>query len=400
MDDLKEDLQESPPPNSATTLVPKQPEEEIGLLHHQLQEWVNGITKCLNEICSTASDGKLNKEQTVRITNLCRSVNNASSELAVEYQSLKQKTIVAHTNLQALRDKIDLQKQLQDLKKSIDETSKPNTGRFSFADIVKKGDNEFIQPTSNKSIAIYPSDISKSSEETKGLVQKIIRPEEMKLHVRGLRRTKNGGVIISTDSTDDIEKLKKSPQLISSGLTVNEPHKRKPRIVVIGVPTSMQEAEVFRCVYHQNLADQIPNLSLESFLSSIRLSHKSGKKDASSCNYIVEVPARIRKVLITKDRVFVHWSSCAVRDFTIVTRCYKCQHYGHAAKTCRSVASTCGHCGEQGHVMKDCKKKTDAPKCATCLAFKKPCNHKTGCPDCPARKIAEKNYINSVDYDL
>ena len=145
--------------------------------------------------------------------------------------------------------------------------------------------------------------------------------------------------------------------------------------------------------------DKSQNMTLDNFLTSIRLSHKSGKKDATSCNYVIEVPGHIRKALLANDRVFINWSSCPVRDFTLVTRCFKCQQYGHAAKTCKQENSTCGHCGEVGHTIKECTKKGDAPTCATCLHFKKPCNHKTGDAVCPAKNLAEKRYINSIDYE-
>jgi hypothetical protein len=262
-----------------------------------------------------------------------------------------------------------------------------------------KKNTRFVQPSNISSVAIYPTDKQKSSEETKSLVQQLIRPEEMKLHVRGLRKVKNGGVVISTDSKDDVLKLKQSTQLTTSGLTVDEPQKRKPRIVVIGVPATMEEAEVFKCIYHQNLADKMRDTPLEKFLSSTKLSHKSGKKNSDTCNYIIEVSASIRKALITNDRVFVNWSSCPVRDFTLVTRCFKCQQYGHAAKTCKMEVNICGHCGVVGHSIKECTKVADSPKCATCMHFKKPCDHETGNAECPARKIAEKRYLNSIDYE-
>lgn len=387
-------------PSTPEAVLKQVEESEISVLHtHQLNKWLKGIERCLDEICRIANEGKLNKEQAIRINSICRNVDNSTTELAVEYQSLKEKTRLNHAALNFVREKLDLHQQIQDLKQSINESCKPVAGPVSFSDMVKKGTNEYIQPSSEKLVAIYPPDKSTSSEETRTLVQQIIRPAEMNLHVRGLRKTKNGGVIISTNSKEDIEKLKQSPQLTSSGLTVDEPNKRNPRIVVIGVPTSMQETDVFQYIYQQNLADQHQgDLTLDSFMASIKLSHKSGRKDAESCNYIIEVPARIRKALISKDRLFINWSSCPVRDFTIVTRCFKCQQYGHAAKTCRAEACTCGHCGEIGHTMKDCLKRADTPKCATCLFFKKPSNHRTGDSDCPGRKMAEKKYINSIDY--
>lgn len=392
----------SPPPSPSQKPPPPAPTSEPDdapevIPTPEIQNWMTSIEQCLSEVCGISCEGKLNSDQKIRISNLCRKVSHGVSQMAVQYQSLKHKALVTHLSLQALKDNQDLSQQLQELK-SIVEAPKPVSGT-SFADMVKKTNNSYVQPNSLSSIAIYPMDKKTSSEETKSLVQKIIRPEEMKLHVRGLRKTRNGGVIISTDTKKDIEKLKQSAQLTSSGLTVDEPHKRKPRISIIGVPTSMQEMEVFKCLYQQNLADKLPDSTFEGFLSTIKLSHKSGRKDAETCIYVLEVSADIRKALINSARVFINWSSCPVRDFTLVTRCYKCQQYGHAAKTCREDTNTCGHCGVVGHDIKQCSKKSDSPKCATCLHFKKPCNHKTGDAECPAKQMAEKRYINSIDYE-
>ena len=85
-----------------------------------------------------------------------------------------------------------------------------------------------------------------------GTRQKIIRPEQMNLHVSG-RKPKHGGAIISTETKDDADKLKHSVQHSKSGLHADEPSKRKPRIVVVGVPTCLTENEVCMCIFEQNL---------------------------------------------------------------------------------------------------------------------------------------------------
>lgn len=381
-----------PPPQK-----PDQKDDLEVITTPELQNWMMTIEQSLKEVCTIAAEGKLNMDQKLRINTLCRKVSNGTSQMAVHYQSIKAKAVHYHHTVKILENQLDLSQKLQNLEKAIGESVRPALGT-SFADMVKKGANNFIQPINVSSVAIYPNDKLKTSEETKSLVQKIIRPDQMKLQVRGLRRTKNGGVIISTETKDDIEKLRQSVLLTKSGLTVDEPHKRKPRVVIIGVPTSMPEQEVFTCLYHQNLAEKLTDCSLETFLTTVKLSHKSGKKDAETCNYVVEVTAVIRKALMSNDRVFVNWSSCPVRDFTLVTRCYKCQQYGHAAKSCRQTSYTCGHCGDLGHSVKECEKKADEPRCATCMHFKKPDKHSTGAADCPAKTMAEKRYINSIDY--
>ncbi|XP_063370330.1 uncharacterized protein LOC134658608 [Cydia amplana] len=387
------------PPGPTPANMPQEEEPPKVFPTSDIQTWLKKIELNLHDVCSTSAEGKLNTDQKIRINNLCRNVSHLASQMAIEYQSLKSHAVQAYQSRQAHQEKMDLVQRIQELKESIEESSQQVSGPVSFADALKKNGTRYVQPSNISSVAIYPVDKLKSSEETKSLVQKIIRPEEMKFHVRGLRKIKNGGVVISTDSKEDVIKLKQSALLMTSGLTVDEPQKRKPRIVVIGVPADMQEPEVLKCIFHQNLADKLQDWSLEKFMASTKLSHKSGKKDAETCNYIIEVSGAIRKALITNDRVFVNWSSCPVRDFTLATRCFKCQLYNHAAKTCKMETHICGHCGEAGHSFKECTKKDEAPKCATCSYYKKPCNHQTGEADCPARKMAEKRYLNSIDYE-
>nr|XP_049706073.1 uncharacterized protein LOC126056580 [Helicoverpa armigera] len=364
----------------------------------EIQSWMSSIEQCLNEVSITVSEGKMNSEQKLRVTSLCRKVGYGVSQMAVQYQSLKHKALQNYATLQTLKENQDLASSLTEIKQELqDILIKHKPESTSFADMVK-GTKSLIRPHATSSVAIYPSDHTKTSEETKNLVQKIVCPEEMKLKVRGLRKTRNGGVIISTETKDDMLKVKETVERSTSALTVDEPQKRKPRIIIIGVPTDMVEKEVFKSIYDQNIVDKLPTLTKDTFLTSIKLSHKSGKRDADSCNYIIEVPASIRKVLVNQNRLYINWTSCPVHDFTLVTRCFKCQQYGHASKTCKSATSTCGHCGGEGHATQECSSKEEPPKCATCKRYKKPYNHKTGDSECPARKAAEYRYINSVDY--
>lgn len=386
-------------PSAATTRNQTQDETIETISTSEIQTWMSSIEQCLNEVSTIASEGKMNAEQKLRISSLCRKVGHGVSQMAVQYQSLKHKALQNYATLLTLKDNEGLATSLSEIKQKLHETlTKKTQESASFADMVK-GTKSLIRPQATSSVAIYPSDNTKTSEETKNLVQKIVCPEEMKLKVRGLRKIRNGGVIISTETKDDIQKLKQTVERSTTGLTVDEPQKRKPRILIIGVPTDMAEKEVFKCIYEQNIVDILPTLTKETFLTAVKLSHKSGKRDADSCNYIVEVPASVRKALVNQNRIYINWTSCPVRDFTLVTRCFKCQQYGHASKTCKSATSSCGHCGAEGHATQECSSKEEPPKCATCKRYKKPHNHKTGDSECPARKAAEYRYINSIDYE-
>ncbi|XP_028164417.1 uncharacterized protein LOC114355663 [Ostrinia furnacalis] len=269
------------PPSTPQNVSQDQGDAPVVISTSDLQGWMSAIEQHLNEVCHIASEGKLNSDQKLRINNICRKVGHGVAQMAVKYQSLKQKAIETHSAIQQLKKERDLTDCLLEMKQSVEACTKHQPASTSFADMVKKGSNNFIRPNPFSSVAIFPNDASKTSDDTKTLVQNIICPEEMKLKVRSVRKTRNGGVIISTETKQDMEKLKSSVNLVNSGLTVDETNKRKPRIIIIGVPCSMAEADVLKCIYEQNLADKLPTMSRDTFLTSIKLSHKSGRKNFS-----------------------------------------------------------------------------------------------------------------------
>ena len=78
--------------------------------------------------------------------------------------------------------------------------------------------------------------------------------------------------------------------------------------MVVGVEISLSENDVLRSIYEQNVTVKVPETSLETCL--VKLS-QSGKRDVSTCNYVIEVLTNIRKVLISQSRIFIIWSlSC------------------------------------------------------------------------------------------
>lgn len=389
---------QAPPPPRDQEDVPPEPDQPQVFATSDLQNWLSGIERFLTEICSTATEGKLNSDQKLKIHTLCRKIGHGTSQMVVQYQSVKQKFLSAQMSLQTMSEKRELAHHLELLTSAVFDNKQQNTETLSYASMTKKGTQHLIRPSKLSTVAIFPEDKKKTSEETRALVQTIINPEELKLQVRGVWNTKNGGVIISSENKEDIKKLKSSEKLTSSGLTVAEQDKRKPKMIVFGLPKDLEEKEFFDHLFVQNIAPKLSDLSRDQFIRCVRLSHKSGKKEAQTCNFILEIPANIRNVLKNQERVFINWSSFPIRDFTHVSRCFKCHQYGHSAKFCRDRNPTCGHCGQIGHEMRDCSKREVAPVCATCLRYKKPSNHRTGDEHCPARKHAVSRYIESTDY--
>ena len=61
---------------------------------------------------------------------------------------------------------------------------------------------------------------------------------------------------------------------------------------------------------------------------------KSSNEKYQNC--VIEIFLRGRRYLLGCGRVYLGWTSCKVKDFVRVTRCYVCRRYGHTSKFCKS----------------------------------------------------------------
>jgi hypothetical protein len=152
-----------------------------------IQGWLCSIDKCLNEICMVFCDGKINPDQKLRVTNLCSSIGRSTEQMAVKYQSLKQKALSNYSTLPSLKEDQKIKQALKNIKQSVESCTKPSG--YS----KKEPENSYVRLNPISSVSIFPADSSKSSDDTKNLVQKIISPEEMKLSDRGFRKLRTEG---------------------------------------------------------------------------------------------------------------------------------------------------------------------------------------------------------------
>jgi len=123
---------------------------------------------------------------------------------------------------------------------------------------------------------------------------------------------------------------------------------RHQRVVITGVPKDMDDAaiteetgaiEVRRIYKCYSSGEKEPN-------TAIILSY--------SCS-IEEIPSRVKIGYLTfKTRTYI----------PLVTRCYKCQKYGHIVANCRKERHTCPVCAGS-HSYEECQTK-DSKKCANC----------------------------------
>lgn len=140
-------------------------------------------------------------------------------------------------------------------------------------------------------------------------------------------------------------------------------------------------------------------ISEEKFRKVVQFRFRTGPTKGKLCNVVVEVNGQIRRCLLAKDRVFMKWNPHRVKDFDLVSRCFKCFSYGHISKFCTAKEMLCRHCGDAGHTLADCKNKSEAPTCKNCKEQKKDFKHSVTDLKCPEYKRALERYRSKISYD-
>lgn len=250
--------------------------------------------------------------------------------------------------------------------------------------------------TSDKVVILYPEDEAQKSEVTRTAVKEVLAPKKEGLQIRAMRNVNKGGVVIETGSAKSTLAIKEAAQKVKNIRCV-EPRRIKPRMQVFDVERGMTESEFHSCLFKQNLEDL--GVTEEEVKEGVTLRFKTGRRDAELCNWVVEVSSHIRTLLLDKGRVYLEYASCRVRDFLAVSRCYRCQGYGHLVKYCKSTADTCSHCGKSGHNFRDCPDTRQEPVCVHCLTAKKDSKHRVGTMECPIYVRAVERMVGSTHYN-
>lgn len=238
------------------------------------------------------------------------------------------------------------------------------------------GAKRVVQPP--KVVSIKSQDESKNIEEVKKMIQTTIQPKDLGIKVRKLVKTARG-IMVETDKADELKTLQECKALRSKGLVIEALRKRSPKLMIYDLEADRAEQEVVEDIFAQNVDDLI---SRDDFLKEFKCVHKylSRNRNDSRTNWVAECSARVRNILRRRDRLFLGWQSCRVKDCHPVVRCYKCLAYGHISRHCKGK-QMCAHCTGE-HDIKDCDKNDQPAKCLNSKMPKKDTNYSTGTKGC------------------
>lgn len=219
-----------------------------------------------------------------------------------------------------------------------------------------------------------------------------------------MRKRGDEKLAIEAESELDLNKIMEHEKLKSGGYGITRSGAMNPKVVVFDVPRIVEQSDLASRVFKQSkrFLGQIKDLDEPTFKEIFIPRFRIGRKDGPLTDWVIEVSPQLRNILRSDDRnrLFVMWQSCKIKDYRGVSRCYNCQLYGHVAKFCIQKEKTCSFCSGKGHTMQECqeKKNNKTPTCAACKRAKKKSDHSINDKACPAYKMALDRIIERTDY--
>jgi hypothetical protein len=328
------------------------PETETTRPVPDLREQAGDIEKNVLAFCLDPSK-KVNKEQTATIMRYFKDMRGIVEELLLHNSyltgKLEQSAGLENKETQILTAVNKTLQTSKRLETAVKKTARTEQRQPSYAERVKMTSNKVgqiaVKPPKNM-VIIRPetseSDI-KTSEDAREAVFTLVNPRKKGIQVRAVNKISGNGLIMETTNAEGLKAFTENAKLKEACLKTSTPQRRLPRVILYDVPREISEKELLACMRKQN-QDRLN----EEDIAAIKLYFKTGRKDTNETNWVMEVPPQVREKLLMGN-IYVSWNACKARDYISVSRCYKCQGFGHVAKYCRVNYEICAQCAESGH---------------------------------------------------
>lgn len=196
------------------------------------------------------------------------------------------------------------------------------------------------------------------------------------------------------DSTysDIVRKIRTTVDPTKSHVQVTTVRRTKDGLCLIKMQSNTDERDVFRRVLQDAVGDagsvkamtsqvQVEIMDLDCVVTQDDVTqalrqatgrdadfrvHIFGPNRAEQYMAVCDLESHEAEKLLDRGRIGIGWVRCRVRKRLTVTKCHKCQGYGHTKANCtgKDRTKSCRRCGETGHYATDCKNRPACPLCA------------------------------------
>jgi hypothetical protein len=188
-------------------------------------------------------------------------------------------------------------------------------------------------------------------------------PREEFFNIKKAVNVRGGGVLLVMKAGCEKNKILGDKIIKDSNLKVSEPVNVKPKIVIYNVDREISPEQIKEEIYVRNFQNHVNRQKWDKEFNPL---FKIGPKDRDRVHWVIECSPEIRKELINSFKIYIEWTSCKVKDYVSVSRCYKCQALGHVSKYCKKEKDVCSHCASEGHNFKSCPNTKNGSNCVNC----------------------------------
>ncbi|XP_023219885.1 uncharacterized protein LOC111621862 [Centruroides sculpturatus] len=272
--------------------------------------------------------------------------------------------------------------------------------------------NDKSEEGDNSAVLIYPGkdgDTQLNMKEVSKEIMNNIQPHQIKVKIKQIKQIRGNGLCFRVGNEQEGNRLKQAIQNIAeikNKINCKTATGRKPRVILLNVPQSIQEDEIIEIMSEQN--DIWRDMNKETIKENCKISTiiTGGQRKENCCHVVITVTPQIRKILIGQRTISLSWSTIRVDDFVPVTRCYRCCGFGHWARDCQKQ-QVCSHCTKE-HGFKECKMKHEIPTCINCIQTnrklpperKQATNHNAFHRHCPQLTKIKERIIQRTNYEM
>lgn len=331
-------------------------------------------------------------------------INNSAKQLILKLFRVSEKAVqeLCVKNIKLEKDNKNLETEMKSKK------GRENVPGQTYAQVVGNrtvsGAQERVKEVNRRQdhkIIIKPRDTDKfkDSENVKALLLQELKDVTERLKVKDIIKLKDKSVLLNLDSENDVKLVEEG---IGESLLTVRPGKIAPRIIIFNVPKDLPEDEMMTQLVIKNCVGIGEREELVSEMKTLfRLKAKQGPnaKDNNRNHMVLSVSGRIYRAIIGVGRIFIGFNSFRVQEFISLTRCYKCQGFGHTSSVCRREKVVCSFCSGEDHSFKDCPNKAKTPCCVNCKMRKLNTEHEAGVKTCPEYVKNLDLYKRKINYD-
>jgi hypothetical protein len=245
----------------------------------------------------------------------------------------------------------------------------------------KGSDNQINQKVDKNIIIIKPKTEGQSSKQTAHTFKSAIIKEKKQLLVKEIIDSRKGSIVVKCRSDEDTEVLKKLTQKEVKDIEVIKPKRKNPKIRVFGVDSDVKKEEIIDQICRENndlknyfTANKSEDIKDNIFIRAVikrTLNRGRGDKNTRAGaqhinDYIFELTPKVYNIFKNMRSVLIDMRSYYFVNHWSVTRCFKCQRYGHIADNCKDTTDTCGLCAGS-HKTNVCAQ--DQHNCANCRRY-------------------------------